>query len=96
MRLEGIEPSSFFVDGLLEMGARIILCNPHRAFILGSDKLRGAKLTSPDIRAGMALLIAALCKEGESEIRNITQIDRRFSRIEERLKSLGAQIERRQ
>jgi UDP-N-acetylglucosamine 1-carboxyvinyltransferase len=88
------ESRLFFVDGLLEMGARIILCDPHRAVILGSDKLRGAKLASPDIRAGMALLIAALCAEGESEIRNITQIDRGFSRIEERLKSLGAQIER--
>ena len=90
------ESRLFFVDGLLEMGARIILCDPHRAVVLGSDKLRGAKLASPDIRAGMALLIAALCAEGESEIRNITQIDRGFSRIEERLKSLGAQIERRQ
>ena len=89
------ESRLFFVDGLLEMGARIILCDPHRAVVLGSDKLRGAKLASPDIRAGMALLIAALCAEGESEIRNITQIDRGFSRIEERLKSLGAQIERR-
>jgi len=88
------ESRLFFVDGLLEMGARIILCDPHRAVVLGSDKLRGAKLASPDIRAGMALLIAALCAEGESEIRNITQIDRGFSRIEERLKSLGAQIER--
>jgi UDP-N-acetylglucosamine 1-carboxyvinyltransferase len=88
------ESRLFFVDGLLEMGARIILCDPHRAVILGSDKLRGAKLASPDIRAGMALLLAALCAEGESEIRNITQIDRGFSRIEERLKSLGAQIER--
>ncbi|MCX6935604.1 MAG: UDP-N-acetylglucosamine 1-carboxyvinyltransferase [Verrucomicrobia bacterium] len=88
------ESRLFFVDGLLEMGARIILCDPHRAVILGSDKLRGAKLASPDIRAGMALLIAALCAEGESEIRNITQIDRGFSRIEERLRALGAQIER--
>ncbi len=88
------ESRLFFVDGLLEMGARIILCDPHRAVVLGSDKLRGAKLASPDIRAGMALLIAALCAEGESEIRNIGQIDRGFSQIEERLKSLGAQIER--
>ena len=88
------ESRLFFVDGLLEMGARIILCDPHRAVVLGSDKLRGAKLASPDIRAGMALLIAALCAEGESEIRNISQIDRGFSRIEERLRTLGAQIER--
>ena len=89
------ESRLFFVDGLLEMGARIILCDPHRAVVLGSDKLRGAKLASPDIRAGMALLIAALCADGESEIRNITQIDRGFSCIEERLSALGAQIERR-
>jgi len=88
------ESRLFFVDGLLEMGARIILCDPHRAVVLGSDKLRGAKLASPDIRAGMALLIAALCAEGESEIRNIGQIDRGFSRIEERLRTLGAKIER--
>jgi len=88
------ESRLFFVDGLLEMGARIILCDPHRAVVLGSDKLRGAKLASPDIRAGMALLIAALCAEGESEIRNIGQIDRGFSRIEERLRGLGAKIER--
>jgi UDP-N-acetylglucosamine 1-carboxyvinyltransferase len=88
------ESRLFFVDGLLEMGARIILCDPHRAVVLGSDRLRGAKLASPDIRAGMALLIAALCAEGESEIRNIGQIDRGFSRIEERLRSLGAKIER--
>jgi UDP-N-acetylglucosamine 1-carboxyvinyltransferase len=89
------ESRLFFVDGLLEMGARIILCDPHRAVVLGSDKLRGARLASPDIRAGMALLIASLCADGESEIRNISQIDRGFSRIEERLKALGAQIERR-
>ena len=88
------ESRLFFVDGLMEMGARIILCDPHRAVVLGSDKLRGAKLASPDIRAGMALLIAALCADGESEIRNITQIDRGFSCIEDRLRSLGAQIER--
>jgi UDP-N-acetylglucosamine 1-carboxyvinyltransferase len=88
------ESRLFFVDGLLEMGARIILCDPHRAVVLGSDKLRGAKLASPDIRAGMALLIAALCADGESEIRNITQIDRGFSCIEQRLQSLGARIER--
>jgi len=88
------ESRLFFVDGLLEMGARIILCDPHRAVVLGSDKLRGAKLASPDIRAGMALLIASLCADGESEIRNISQIDRGFSRIEERLRALGAKIER--
>lgn len=88
------ESRLFFVDGLMEMGARIILCDPHRAVVLGSDKLRGARLASPDIRAGMALLIAALCADGESEIRNINQIDRGFSCIEHRLRSLGAKIER--
>jgi len=88
------ESRLFFVDKLIDMGAQIILCDPHRAVVLGSDKLRGAKLASPDIRAGMALLIAALCAEGESELRNIGQIDRGFSRIEERLRSLGAKIER--
>ena len=75
------------------MGARIILCDPHRAVILGSDKLGEPNWPAPT-SAGMALLIAALCAEGESEIRNISQIDRGFSRIEERLRSLGAKIER--
>ena len=88
------ESRLFFLDTLIGMGARIILCDPHRAVILGSSCLRGTLLTSPDIRAGMALLIAALCAHGESIIHNIGQIDRGFSKIENRLQKLGADIER--
>ncbi|HOX04369.1 MAG TPA: UDP-N-acetylglucosamine 1-carboxyvinyltransferase [Candidatus Paceibacterota bacterium] len=88
------ESRLFFVDSLISMGARIILCDPHRAVVLGPDPLRGARLSSPDIRAGMALLIAALCADGESIIQNVIQIDRGFGRIDERLRTLGAQIER--
>ena len=83
-----------FTDKLVAMGANIILCDPHRAVISGATRLRGAKLVSPDIRAGMAMLIAALCAEGESEIGSIEQIDRGYERIDERLRGLGAQIER--
>jgi UDP-N-acetylglucosamine 1-carboxyvinyltransferase len=83
-----------FTDKLVMMGANIILCDPHRAVITGATKLRGARLESPDIRAGMAMLIAALCAEGVSEIGNIIQIDRGYERIDERLKALGARIER--
>ncbi|MEA2124961.1 MAG: UDP-N-acetylglucosamine 1-carboxyvinyltransferase [Solirubrobacteraceae bacterium] len=83
-----------FTDKLVAMGANIILCDPHRAVITGATRLRGAKLVSPDIRAGMAMLIAALCAEGESEIGSIEQIDRGYERIDERLKALGARIER--
>ncbi len=82
----------FFVDKLLSMGARVILCDPHRAVVVGPAKLYGEKLTSPDIRAGMALVIAALCATGTSVISNIAQIDRGYQRIEERLSALGAQI----
>jgi UDP-N-acetylglucosamine 1-carboxyvinyltransferase len=89
------ESRLFFVDNLIAMGAQIILCDPHRAVVIGPNKLRGARLTSPDIRAGMTMLIAALCAEGESVIQNIGQIDRGFERIDERLRSLGAKIERR-
>lgn len=88
------ESRLFFVDSLISMGSRIILCDPHRAVVIGPDRLHGTRLSSPDIRAGMALLIAALCAEGESVIHNIGQIDRGFSRIDERLRQLGAQIER--
>ena len=88
------ESRLYFTDPLISMGARIVLCDPHRAVIIGPERLRGAKLVSPDIRAGMAMLIAALCAEGESEIQNIVQIDRGFSKIDERLRSLGAKIER--
>jgi UDP-N-acetylglucosamine 1-carboxyvinyltransferase len=84
----------FFVDKLVSMGARVILCDPHRAVVSGPGRLHGARLESPDIRAGMAMLIAALCAEGQSEIGNIRQIDRGYERIDERLRSLGARIER--
>src|SRR4051812_23525644 len=83
-----------FTDKLVAMGANIILCDPHRAVISGATRLHGAKLVSPDIRAGMAMLIAALCAEGESEIGSIEQIDRGYERIDERLRGLGAVIER--
>ena len=76
------------------MGAQIVLCDPHRALVIGPSPLNGAVVSSPDIRAGMAMLIAALCAQGESVIQNIRQIDRGFTRIDERLRSLGADIER--
>jgi UDP-N-acetylglucosamine 1-carboxyvinyltransferase len=85
----------FFVDGLIRMGARIVLCDPHRAVVVGPARLYGETLTSPDIRAGMALLIAALTADGTSVIQNIGQIDRGYEHIEQRLKALGARIERR-
>lgn len=84
----------YFVDRLIGMGARIILCDPHRAVIVGPSQLHGERLESPDIRAGMALLIAALCAEGQSVIRNITQIDRGYEKIELKLQALGAAVER--
>jgi UDP-N-acetylglucosamine 1-carboxyvinyltransferase len=84
----------FFVDKLVTMGARIILCDPHRAVVSGPSRLHGERMESPDIRAGMAMLIAALCAEGQSEIGNIRQIDRGYERIDERLRQLGARIER--
>jgi UDP-N-acetylglucosamine 1-carboxyvinyltransferase len=84
----------FFVDKLVAMGANITLCDPHRAIVIGRARLRGEKLESPDIRAGMALLIAALCAEGQSEIGNIRQIDRGYENIDQRLRDLGAHIER--
>jgi UDP-N-acetylglucosamine 1-carboxyvinyltransferase len=83
-----------FTDKLVAMGANIILCDPHRAVVSGATRLHGNKLVSPDIRAGMAMLIAALCAEGESEIGSIEQIDRGYERIDERLRGLGAHIER--
>jgi UDP-N-acetylglucosamine 1-carboxyvinyltransferase len=88
------ESRLFFVDSLIAMGARIILCDPHRAVVIGPAKLHGARLSSPDIRAGITMLIAALCAEGESIIQNISQIDRGFERIDQRLRQLGARIER--
>jgi UDP-N-acetylglucosamine 1-carboxyvinyltransferase len=84
----------FFVDKLVAMGARITLCDPHRAIVSGPSRLHGARLESPDIRAGMAMLIAALAAEGTSEIGNIAQIDRGYERIDLRLRELGAQIDR--
>ena len=83
-----------FTDRLVEMGAGIVLCDPHRAVVMGPAQLRGEHLVSPDIRAGMALVIAALAAEGESTIHNIGQIDRGYERLDERLRGLGAQIER--
>ena len=84
----------FFVDKLVNMGARIILCDPHRAVVSGPAQLYGERMESPDIRAGMAMLIASLCAEGRSTIGNIGQIDRGYERIDERLRALGAAIER--
>ena len=84
----------YFVDRLIAMGARIILCDPHRAVVVGPSELHGETLHSPDIRAGMALLIAALCAQGESVIHNINQIDRGYERIEAKMQALGARIER--
>src|SRR4051812_23398028 len=84
----------FFVDKLVAMGARITLCDPHRAIVSGPSRLHGERVESPDIRAGMAMLIAALAAEGTSEIGNVVQIDRGYERIEERLRDLGARIER--
>jgi len=85
----------FFVDKLVAMGARITLCDPHRAIVSGPSRLHGERVESPDIRAGMAMLIAALAADGTSEIGNIRQIDRGYEQIDERLRGLGAQIERR-
>jgi UDP-N-acetylglucosamine 1-carboxyvinyltransferase len=84
----------FFVDKLVSMGANITLCDPHRAIVIGRSRLRGERLESPDIRAGMALLIAALCAHGTSEIGNIRQIDRGYEKIDQRLRDLGAHVER--
>lgn len=88
------ESRLFFVDKLIGMGAKIVLCDPHRAIVAGPSKLRGATLDSPDIRAGMALLIAALCAEGRSIINNVGQIERGYERIDDRLRALGANVER--
>ena len=84
----------FFTDKLSLMGAAITICDPHRALVVGPRRLRGERLESPDIRAGMAMLIAALCAEGRTEIGNVRQIDRGYERIDERLRELGAHIER--
>jgi UDP-N-acetylglucosamine 1-carboxyvinyltransferase len=91
------ESRLFFVDKLIEMGAQIILCDPHRATVIGMDRktqLRGIQMTSPDIRAGVSLLIAALSAKGKSTIHNIEQIDRGYQDIDIRLNNLGADIRR--
>jgi UDP-N-acetylglucosamine 1-carboxyvinyltransferase len=88
------ESRMFFVDKLIDMGARIVLCDPHRAVVSGPCRLHGSELTSPDVRAGMALVIAALCAEGESIIHNVYQIERGYEKLTERLGALGAHITR--
>jgi len=88
------ESRLFFVDKLIGMGARIVLCDPHRAVISGPAPLKGGTVESPDIRAGMAMLLAALAAEGSSTIHNVGQIERGYERIDERLRALGAEIER--
>jgi UDP-N-acetylglucosamine 1-carboxyvinyltransferase len=88
------ESRLFFVDKLIQMGARIVLCDPHRVVVVGRSQLHGETLSSPDIRAGMALLIAALAAHGTSTIHNVHQIDRGYERLDERLQALGARIER--
>jgi UDP-N-acetylglucosamine 1-carboxyvinyltransferase len=91
------ESRLFFVDKLIDMGAQIILCDPHRATVIGMNRvhsLKGISMTSPDIRAGVSLLIAALSAEGKSVIHNIEQIDRGYQDIEIRLRNIGADITR--
>lgn len=88
------EGRMFFVDGLISMGASIILCDPHRVVVAGPCQLYGSRLESPDVRAGMALLMASLCARGTSTIYNVRQIDRGYSNIDEKLRSLGASIQR--
>lgn len=88
------ESRFFFVDKLVQMGARIVLCDPHRVVVVGPSPLHGETLSSPDIRAGMALLTAALAAKGTSQIYNVEQIDRGYERLDERLQALGARIER--
>src|SRR5205807_8021508 len=84
----------FFTDKLQVMGAAIVICDPHRAIVVGPRRLRGERVESPDIRAGMAMLMAALCADGVTQIGNVRQIDRGYERIDERLRALGARIQR--
>ena len=84
----------FFIDKLVGMGAQIVLCDPHRCIVQGPTNLAGEKMESPDIRAGMSLLLAALTARGQSTIRNVGQIDRGYERVDEKLRALGARIER--
>jgi len=88
------ESRLFFVDKLVAMGARIILCDPHRVMVTGPAQLYGQRMESPDIRAGMAMLLASLCADGSSTIGSVHQIDKGYERIDERLRGLGALIER--
>ena len=88
------ESRMFFVDKLISMGAKIVLCDPHRAVVSGPASLKGSDMVSPDVRAGMAMVIAALCAEGKSTIRNIYQIERGYENLAAKLKSLGAKIDR--
>jgi UDP-N-acetylglucosamine 1-carboxyvinyltransferase len=88
------ESRMYFTDKLVGLGASIILCDPHRAVVVGPSPLMGGSMESPDIRAGMALLIAALGAQGTSRIKNIGQIERGYERIDERLRALGASIDR--
>src|SRR5881296_2134278 len=88
------ESRLFFVDSLIMMGARIVLCDPHRALVIGPSRLHGATIVSPDIRAGMALIAAALAAHGRSVILNVQQVDRGYERVDERLRSLGARLTR--
>ena len=88
------ESRMFFVDKLIAMGARIVLCDPHRAVVTGPSRLSGAELVSPDVRAGMAMLIAAFCAQGRSRIQNVYQIERGYENLTQRLQALGARITR--
>jgi UDP-N-acetylglucosamine 1-carboxyvinyltransferase len=88
------ESRMFFVDKLIAMGARIVLCDPHRAVVSGPARLHGSELVSPDVRAGMAMIIAAMCAEGKSVIRNVYQVERGYEHLVERLSGLGARISR--
>ena len=88
------ESRLFWVDRLIAMGARIVLCDPHRVVVVGPSELHGQVLASPDIRAGMALVIAALCARGESVIHNIRQVERGYENLHERLAALGADVDR--
>ncbi len=84
----------FFIDKLVSMGAQVVLCDPHRCIVNGPTRLFNEKMESPDIRAGMALVLAALAADGVSTIRNVGQIDRGYERVDEKLRSLGAKIQR--
>ena len=88
------ESRLYFVDRLIEMGARIIQCDPHRIVVVGPSRLHGLHLNSPDIRAGMALILAALCARGDSTVENAQIVERGYERVEEKLRALGAEIVR--